>query len=269
MNGKVTFVIPVRHPQNAKNWEENKRNIAETVKSISGQIGTNWSAVIVANEGAQLPPLPEGILVKRVDFAPNPMHERNDAGVEAFYEAVRLDKGRRVLAGMLHVPDSEYFMIVDDDDFVSNKLAQFVASQRPANGWYINSGLVWSQGTKWVYTHDHFNEYCGTSYIVRADLMNLPASLEQASDDYVKRMLGSHRFIVSDLQSNNTPLAALPFAGAVYRIGHSGAHSKSNTVVRTFLLNRDNLRSPLKLIRSAARFRPLNAAIKKEFGLPE
>ncbi|WP_268799396.1 glycosyltransferase [Pseudomonas huanghezhanensis] len=265
---KLTFVIPVRHPANSKDWEQNKRNISETVKSIVAQHGDDWAAVIVANEGADLPPLPARIQVKRVDFAPNPLHEKSDAGMAAFYDAVRLDKGRRVLAGMLHVAPTDYFMIVDDDDFLSNKLVDFVSTQPLANGWYINNGFVWSEGTRWVYLHPEFNEYCGTSYIVRADLMNLPASFDGATDEYVKQLLGSHKFIKPLMAENGTPLSPLPFPGAVYRVGHAGAHSKSNSVVRTFLLNKTNVRSPAQLLASARKFRWVNASMNSEFTLP-
>lgn len=265
---KLTFVIPVRHPANSKDWEQNKRNIAETVKSIVAQQGDDWAAVIVANEGAELPPLPSRIQVVRVDFEPNPLHELSDAGRAAFYDAVRLDKGRRVLAGMMAAAPTDYFMIVDDDDFLSNKLAAFVSEQPLSNGWYINTGFVWSEGTRWVFLHPEFNEYCGTSYIVQASLMKLPGSFAQASDEYVKEVLGSHKFIKALMIENGTPLAPLPFPGAVYRVGHSGAHSKSNSVVRTFLLNKSNLSSPVKLVTSARKFRHVNKSMNSEFTLP-
>ena len=71
MKNVLTFVIPVRHPNNARNWHQVKQQLSETVLSISRQLDEGWKAVIVANQGADLPSVPEGFEVKRVDFEPN------------------------------------------------------------------------------------------------------------------------------------------------------------------------------------------------------
>ncbi len=124
-NPHITFIIPIRHQLNAKNWSELRANLTQTVKSIANQDFDGWRAIIVANHGADLPPLPPGFTVERVDFPPNRLHEQGNADKQSFYDAFRIDKGRRVLAGMLRAKPSDYFMIVDDDDFVSNRLSRF------------------------------------------------------------------------------------------------------------------------------------------------
>ena len=126
MKNVLTFVIPVRHPKNARNWARVKRNLSETVLSISRQQSAGWKAVIVANHGAELPDIPTGFEVKRVDFSPNQfICRKKKAEKEAFYDAIRIDKGRRILAGMLHAGEMGHVMIVDDDDFVSSTLVNF------------------------------------------------------------------------------------------------------------------------------------------------
>ena len=97
----VTFVIPVRHQDNASDWSLLKANLVQTIASISNQTNDDWRGVIVANEGADLPDLPERFVVERVAFPPNDMHELGKASREDFYDTFRADKGRRVLMGTI------------------------------------------------------------------------------------------------------------------------------------------------------------------------
>jgi hypothetical protein len=224
-----------------------------------------WKAVIVANYGADLPELPDGFEVKRVDFPPNPLYLQGTADKESFYEAVRIDKGRRILAGMLHAGQMGHVMIVDDDDFVSRRLTSFVARSPDANGWYIRDGYIWSDGGKFLYRYTDFSRLCGTSHIIRSDLYKLPLTFEEAEDAYIRRMLGSHIFIHDHLDTEGTPLASLPFPGAVYRTGHPGAHSRSSGIMSQFFFHRWLLKRPLELIRRFSRLRFKNRAVEKEF----
>lgn len=262
----LTFVIPVRHPDNSKNWPQLKRLLGQTVAAISRQDNPNWRAVIVANAGSDLPALPAGFEVKSVDFPPNQKHDFGKDGVdkEAVLDAFRYDKGRRVLAGMLHARDSDYFMIVDDDDFVSRRLAGFVSAHHGTPGWFIKQGYVWADGGAGVYLHKNFHKFCGTSHIVRADLLELPARFEDATTAYIKDRLGSHVQIDGILHERGTPLVPLPFSGAVYRIGHPGAHSKSASLLQTFVFDKYVITRPWLMVRNLLRMRSLTPALRHE-----
>ena len=165
----VTFIIPVRHQDNARDWSLLKANLVQTIASISNQTNDDWRGIIVANEGADLPDLPERFGVVRVIFPPNDLHEIDKANIEDVRDAFRADKGRRVLMGMLGARDSRFFMIVDDDDFVSARIVQHVAENPDANGWTIDRGYIWDDGGKLLLGYDEFNHLCGTSLIVRSD----------------------------------------------------------------------------------------------------
>jgi glycosyltransferase involved in cell wall biosynthesis len=264
MKKALTFVIPVRHQANARDWNKLKSNLAATVKSIAAQQSSDWKAIIVANRGADLPALPIGVEVKWVDFEPNPLHEQGGVDKETFYEAVRLDKGRRILAGMLHAGPMQHVMVVDDDDFISNKLAALAAAQPQANGWFIREGYVWGDGSNYVYRFVDFSKLCGTCYLIRADLYELPASFEEASDEYVKRMLGSHIFIRDFLEKSGKPLAPVPFVGAVYRVGHVGSHSKSTSVFKQYF-PRWLVKRPLELLRRLRRLSFISPSMRSEY----
>jgi glycosyltransferase involved in cell wall biosynthesis len=261
----LTFVIPLRHPQNSPDWRALKRRLSDTIRSIAGQDDLRWRAIIVANDGADLPPLPHNFVVKRVQFPPNPMFEQGDNDLEAFRDCVRLDKGRRVLAGILEAKSGGYVMVVDDDDFVSCRLTSFVASHPGENGWYVRNGYIWGDCGKLIYEYADFSKYCGTSHIIRTDLYELPASVETADPDRIRRIFGSHVFIREFLAERGKALRPLPFVGAIYRVGHAGAHSNSPGLIKQVFLNREILKNPLKLLGRLARIRLLDADVRDRF----
>jgi hypothetical protein len=261
----LTFIIPIRHQDNARDWSLLKANLSQTAASIASQAHPGWRALVVANEGADLPALPAGFDVVRVAFAPNDLHEMGEADLEAVYESFRADKGRRVLAGMLAARDSRFFMIVDDDDFVSARIAGHVAENPDANGWTVERGYIWDDGGRLLLGYDEFNHLCGTSLIVRADLYGLPDHFEDASLDWIKSMLGSHVRIADILAGRGTPLAPLPFRGAVYRVAHGGSHSKAPSLLKTYFLSREALARPRRLLRHLGRLRLVDANARREF----
>lgn len=265
MTAALTFIIPVRHQDNAKDWLHLKANLAQTLRSLAAQTSKDWRAIVVANNGADLPPLPPQVEVARVDFPPNVLHEQGGADREAFYDACRMNKGERVLAGMLHAGEMRYVMVVDDDDCVSSRLAEYVAMHAGPPGWYIHDGFLWEDSSNYLYRYSGFSRLCGTSHIVRADLYRLPASMDLAEPEYIRTMLGSHIFIDSYLRESGTPLVPLPFVGAVYRVGHPGAHSKSQGVFAQYFMHRWLLRSPGELVRRLRRLKFLSRSLRQEF----
>jgi len=262
----MTFLIPVRHYANAKDWSQLKSNLTQTVASIAAQTHSDWRGLIVANEGSDLPPLPDRFDVEWVQFPPNDMHERKAGATrEQFWDAFRIDKGRRVLRGMLRARASRFFMIVDDDDFVSARITQHAVDHRDANGWTVDHGYIWSDGGQLLLEHDDFNKICGTSLIVRSDLYDLPPHFEDATPEYIKSMLGSHIGLHQILDERGTPLQPLPFRGAVYRVGQSGSHSQAPGIVRKYFLNRHSIRQPLQLLKDMRRLRVVDRGIRRQF----
>lgn len=261
----LTFVIPVRHQDNATDWGRLKANLAQTIASLCAQGGDDWRAVIVANEGADLPDLPKQFSAVRVTFPPNDLHALGSGPPEAFLDAFRFDKGRRVMAGMLAARDSEYFMIVDDDDFVSARLMEHVRAHRGANGWVVNRGWIWSDGGDWVLQHDDFNHICGTCLVVRSDLYDLPESFEQADRTFMMNFMGSHYSVAKLFGDKGAPLAQMPFRAAMYRVGHPGSHSQTPGLFSKYVFTRAKLRRPWRALLELARVRRVSGKIRGEF----
>lgn len=263
----LNFIIPVRHQDTVADWALVKSCLATTIRSLRAQDNPAWTATVVASRGADLPPCLEGIDVVRVDLE---VTRPDSSGPrELFYEAIRHDKGHRFLAGLMHTRRVGHIMVVDYDDLVSRRLATLVADHPQANGWYVDRGYFFSGGRIVYHCRSNFFEWCGTSHIIRADLLRLPKSIDAAPEDYVRRTLGSHKFIKRDLDGLGAPLPPLPFAGAVYRMGHGGSVTASNHVVAQFI-NRWALHRPGKLAKDILSFRYLGPKLADEFfgGVP-
>jgi hypothetical protein len=154
-------------------------------------------------------------------------------------------------------------MVVDHDDLVSNRLAELVASAPEANGWFLDDGYIFSGG-KEVYHYEHmFHKLCGTSHIIRADLLKIPARVDDANSGYIRTWLGSHVFIKDDFEKQGTPLAPLPFTGAVYRMGHADTTSGSPTLET--VMNERSRRDPTAREKLLSKMVPITPQIENEF----
>ncbi len=266
----LTFLIPVRHPENVRDAALARTLLAETFASISAQDVDGWKAIVIANRGADLPPLPANFGVEWVDFPPNALHDRRLDDYLASKDASRLDKGRRLLAGLLAARDSTYVMPVDDDDFVSRRISGFVKENSKEHGWYIQRGfeLFESDWLKLFVPLSDFWRSCGSCSIVRRDLFETMGCTEGAADELIRDFLGPHARMIETLADSGFALAELPFAGAVYRRGHANSLSSSGRRVGAFrrkIINRGLYRSPLENLKNLVSIRPVGRRFRSEF----
>jgi hypothetical protein len=129
------------------------------------------------------------------------------------------------------------------------------------NGWRFLTGYLWEDGGRLLYLTSDFCGICGSSHIVRSDLYRIPAALEDASEEYLRYMLGAHRFIDKILSERGTPLDPLPFPGAIWRVGHSGSASNSTGLIRQVIHPRD----PLGSLKEAFRIRLKTKSVERDF----
>ena len=91
----------------------------------------------------------------------------------------------------------------------------------------MEEGFVFSDLSKIIKKRNKFWSYCGTSHILRRDLLKIPDSLSLAQTqqeliqavglDYVKNILGDHNKYQEVCASQGEPLEPLPFIGAIWR----------------------------------------------------
>jgi hypothetical protein len=262
----VLFIVPVRHHQTVANWPLAMIRLEETLGSIMRQTSPNWACALVANDGTPLPAIPERIMVVRVNL--ELMHnEARHVTRDEYHENVRKDKGLRVYAGFRAAPPSDYFMVVDYDDFVHHGLTAYAFNNPGRSGWYIDKGYIYDGG-RLVYRCPHgFQNICGTSHLISTKAIPWEPEGSPAHLNMIKRLFGSHRFYKGYFESIQQPLEALPFFGAVYRVGYAGNSSGTGNVMR-FVVNPGNLRRPYRLIRDLLRLRLRSTQMSGAFGLP-
>ncbi len=222
----LTFITSVRHPDTAENYQRVEALLQGTLDSIGSQLDRRFRIVVVGNAAPSFA-MPAHAEFEAVDF-PAPAFRGSARDDRA---GLLRDKGSKLAVALLVTKrhgDTSHVMVVDADDYVSNRIAGWVNARPDAPGWYVDHGFMLSARDGVIRPVDRFNERCGTSLIMRHDLLPLPDIEPTASQDAVvealgaftvDELLGSHRVAVAHLGDRGTVLEPLPFAGAVYVVG--------------------------------------------------
>jgi hypothetical protein len=254
-DGSLTFAVPVRDPRGVADWPEAMRLLRVTVDSMFAQQGPRPTVVLGASPGAQLPDLPRDVVVVPVDL---PFRDLPVGEGEPRWDAIRYDKGTRLAHALNAVRPQGHVMVVDYDDLVSSRLALQVAAEPDAPGWFVDAGYLWDGGGLASVVRTGFNEACGTSMIVRADLLRLPLDPSDPSSlDWIKAILGSHKRWRGVL-----PLEPLPFPGAVYRVGSGHNVSGAIGLPRRLVQSRHSFGDAMAALGSLRAWR----GVRRQFG---
>jgi hypothetical protein len=250
----LVFITSVRHPHNATNYDRVERLLQRTLASVCAQNDRDFRVVVVANQPLSFA-TSEEVETVVVDF-PAPSDHR---GAQTGREAILHDRGTKLAVGILAARQhpAAHIMRFDADDFVSRDIAGFANHQPHHAGWYINKGHAYYERRGLTRHIEDFHEKCGTSLVIRQDLYG-PAKLPVAAtqDELysgfgefgVKQLLGSHRVAREHFAAMNTPLAPLPFRGAVYTLETGENHSHDKVAGFAW---------------------PVSRALAQEFGLPK
>jgi hypothetical protein len=256
----LNFIIPVRHHHSVPDWDSIKPLMAKTFASVAGQTSDAWRAIVVANQGADIPSLPRAFHLVEVDLPLNVLPDKS-TDLEAHYNAIRDDKGARIEAGLVACQPHGHIMVVDYDDLVSRDLASMVGNDPEAPGWYVEKGFLVDDGAI-ASVRNGFDRVCGTCLIVRDDLFRPDPG--ESRRDYVRYVLGSHLFIKERLAKRGLPLKAIPWRAACYRVGHASSTDRSSAVVAELSLRR-LIRSPRMFLKKAAKLRLVTGRLRREF----
>lgn len=206
----LLFVVPVKSKSSATSWPDLSKLFNRCLNSICKQTSPDFHVIVVCNERPDNSFSHSKVTYLDVDF-PTPKPEYN-ARVD--------DRAKRVVTGILAAQKlcPTHIMSVDADDCVSKHIAEFVSANVTSNGWYVNSGYEYQEGSqKILIRRNNFNKICGTCNIINYDLLQLPEKLlpyEELSG--YDRFIGGHPLAKIDLAERGSPLAPLPFPGAIF-----------------------------------------------------
>lgn len=263
----LVFVIPLKSQQVAKSWERVSKLLERTLKSVCNQTSPNFRVVVVCHEKPQIEFTHPHIKYIEVDFPVPKM---------ATFEDKHTDKGRKILKGLICAREwnPSHTMVVDSDDCVSNRLAEFVNKNSQYTGWFIDKGYRYQERNQLIYfKNKDFYTMCGTCNIIRYDLMELPDVPEyNRGYGYYKNYYIDHEKLRGVLAEKSIIIEPLPFAGAVYII-ESGENIYYNNIENKFYQNKNllngsrgfypQIQETIKLLNC----RYLNQTIRKEFNL--
>ncbi|MBW4688737.1 MAG: glycosyltransferase family 2 protein [Komarekiella atlantica HA4396-MV6] len=208
----LVFIVPVKSKYVSTSWETVSKLFERCVKSICNQTINDFRVIVVCNEKPE------------IEFShPHITYIEHNFELQGKdWKSKQLDKLSKFTTGLIYARqlNPSHVMCVDADDCVSKYLAEFVNSKPQANGWFIKKGYIYNEGSKLIRVmRKGFDQYCGTSNIIRYDLYNVPEMVSAIYDkEYTQYIFNSyrHRDITSTLAKKGTPLEPLPFPGAVY-----------------------------------------------------
>jgi FkbM family methyltransferase len=250
------FCIPLMPKANASDWGQVSKVFNQTLRSLDNQTNKSFQILLAAQDKPELAP----------DLSLDIIHLEASWTVGSDQKAKLRDKRwkRNLLLRTVRERGGGYVMMLDADDLVSNRLVDYVLTDRHPNGYIVESGYaydwkanliapipgVWGKG---------FDNVCGSCSIINFAPDDLPSS--QGGDetaDYLAKHLKQHSQWKHVMREAGRPLKSLPFPAAVYVLNHD------NNLHYSLALSRQDA-VPRKIKRRQVALSP---ALIKEFSLP-
>jgi len=234
MQATLTFIIPVISKEVTDRWDLVYANLKKTLASVENQTNSNWRVLIVSQTKPDVEYIEDKIIYVPAGFKPArkcPTNIKLSARETALYRRVNdLDRMRkiRVAAAALHKYRTDFVMVLEADDFVSNRLCEFVAANKEANGWSIEQGYIWNGKSNYMHRTNRLTAVCGSSSIVKVFYELLPKEMPIDVDPTTLNLFSSgcpfldhvHSEMRESMAQAGQPIQMLPFRGAIYHKGH-------------------------------------------------
>ncbi|MBD1823592.1 glycosyltransferase family 2 protein [Cyanobacteria bacterium FACHB-DQ100] len=258
----LIFIISLRSAKVSKSWHRVSKQLERTLRSVCNQTSPDFQVVVVCHERPVIQYEHPQINFVEVDFpTPDPAH----------MESKCADQHRKFWVGAQYAMQfsSSHIMAVDSDDCISKRLTAFVQQNKDCNGWFINRGYKYRDGSTLIQPlKNRFEQICGTCNIIRTDLIY--AYLQTMKlDDIQDRYLLHHKDLPNIMKSRGFPLQPLPFPGAVY-VTDNAENIQADTASALKGLSgswRGSIKYRLLLLQGTIASRPLTRSVRQEFGL--
>ncbi|MDJ0659531.1 MAG: glycosyltransferase family A protein [Crocosphaera sp.] len=258
----LTFIIPLKSPEVSSDWERVLKLFTRTLKSVCNQTIPHFRVIVISNVIPEIDFQHPNVKYIKVNFCP--IHKKTVVDKDA-------DKGHRILIGLIEAKKngSDYVMVVDADDCISQSIAEFVDqnANEEHSGWFIDYGYVYQESSKFIYLRNYkFNKICGTGNIIRLDKIDLPKEADNhGQQTYLHYGNHQHFHVRKKILKNveKYPYLPLPFFGAIYNIGN-----QENIYQTGFdKLHQDNYKSVFFRLKEMRHYRLLTRKIREEFNL--
>ena len=215
-------MIPLISKKAAKNWDMISLLFNRTLWSCYNQTDPDFRILIACHD------IPE--LTKKYDSRVEFIRiTESEAPIPTTQDEKMVDKGYKThtLAIRLRELGGGYAMMVDADDLISCRMAEFINRHPNEHGFYVKTGYVYFVGDNYMRVMPKFSS--GSSCIVNYSIEDLPDSYPSVmtpncdANEWIIRK--RHGGVVPACKAAGRPLKPLPFKGAVYVLGSGENHS--------------------------------------------
>lgn len=268
----LCFVIALRSKLSTDKWSQVLSDFNDTLHSIFNQTHPDFQVYVGCNEIPKL----EREYDERLHFVtadlpiPNTWEEKcRDRSWKLCLCAKTI---REHYQELLTSNNGIFVFLVDADDYVNCRLAEYVANHPEANGFKSVNGYKWIKGCSWMEITPYFG---GSMNIMKMYKDDLPDELPDQSLCFDKKtaMSLTERYPIRwyDIEVEHKfaelgrPLEHLPFRSTIYVLGTginiSSGDPNNSAGGKSF--------HPIAFLRSInpVRHKKITTKIKKEFGM--
>lgn len=217
----IFFGIPLRSKAASKNWDNVTKVFNRTLNSVYSQTDPDFKIYVACHDI----PILDREYDNRVEFL------ICDQDTPKTKEEMLFDKGWKIsmIAQCIREAGGGYTMLVDSDDLVSNRIAEYVNSNPRCNGYLSKYGYVYNDGSDYMQKIRNLYRICGSCSIVYYTVDDLPDKMpeyfldETPIDQWIIRK--AHCDIPDYLQCHGRELSTIPFPTTVYVRNTGDNHS--------------------------------------------
>jgi hypothetical protein len=217
------FGIPLRSRQASRDWRRVCALLDATLNSTLRQLNPDIEVIIACHE---LPTTRSGD--SRVTFL-RAKHTRPGDRLEQMFDK----RSKKImLAEETCRRGGGYLMLLDSDDLVSNRLAEFVVQQHNKKGYVVDQGYIYDARLRTLARLEDFDRVCGSSvilYLSPADCRDPQFAWREYVGD---TWHGEFRARSADI---GRALEPLPFPAVIYVANNGENHSTEARDLRSSL----------------------------------
>ncbi len=217
----IYFGIPLRSKAASQNWDNVTKVFNRTLNSVYSQTDPDFKIYVACHDI----PVLDRVYDDRVRFLVS------DQDTPKTKEEMLLDKGWKIsmIAECIREEGGGYIMLVDSDDLVSNRIAEYVNSHPRCNGYLSKYGYVYNEGSDYMQTVRNLHKLCGSCSIVYYSVDDLPDQMPETfyDDTLVDKWVirKAHCVIPDYLKEHGRELSTIPFPTTVYVRNTGDNHS--------------------------------------------
>jgi hypothetical protein len=207
----ICFLIPLRSEKSSSNWDLTVKLLNNTLKSVFNQTEPQFRVMIACHEIPTLAVSYDARLeIIQVNYPPP--EQVKDHLTDKYYK-------KRILVRRAQEHGGKYIMFVDADDYISNRLVNWVKNHDHPSGWFIETGYEYDASSNNLRITPKFNNICGTSAILNISV--LIGSVETGFTEYerVNKYLfdyGHNEWNRILKERKEHSLGVIPYRAAVY-----------------------------------------------------